>query len=152
MATANTSALQYMENFFMAFSDATRLRIVNLMREGEVCVTYFSEVLGCSQPKVSRHLAYLRKSGLVRTRRDGKWIYYSIASPEVSASQTILEELLRWLNAQEPLRAEFERYRAIRDAASVAEYSDEGRNIYASTNSTSIQQRPAHNEIDEFLL
>ena len=64
---------------FRAFSDATRLRILNLLRGGEVCVCDLVEALGVSQPKVSRHLAYLRKAGLVRARKDGLWSHYSLA-------------------------------------------------------------------------
>ena len=66
------------ENLFLALADKTRLRLLNLMREDEVCVCFFTEVLGDSQPKISRHLAYLRNAGLVSARRDGKWMHYSL--------------------------------------------------------------------------
>ena len=74
----NESALADMERFFMALADKTRLRLLNLMRDEEVCVCFFTEVLGESQPKISRHLAYLRGAGIVHARRDGKWMNYSI--------------------------------------------------------------------------
>jgi ArsR family transcriptional regulator, arsenate/arsenite/antimonite-responsive transcriptional repressor len=79
---------------FSALADRTRLRILNLMRRREVCVCYFVEILGETQPKISRHLAYLRRAGLVRTRRDGKWIHYSLARPADAKTATVLEATL----------------------------------------------------------
>lgn len=64
---------------FSAFADQTRLRILNLLCAGELCVCDICEVLGESQPKVSRHLAVLREVGLVRVRCEGKWKFYAIA-------------------------------------------------------------------------
>jgi ArsR family transcriptional regulator len=68
-----------LENTFKALADVTRLRILGLLRAGEICVCHIHESLGLPQPTVSRHLAYLRKSGLVATRRDGLWIHYRLA-------------------------------------------------------------------------
>ena len=65
---------------FQALGDATRLRILGLLLTGEVCVCDIHESLKLSQPKVSRHLAYLRKAGLVETRRDGLWVHYRLAT------------------------------------------------------------------------
>jgi DNA-binding transcriptional ArsR family regulator len=87
--------LNEMENLFLALSDKTRLRILAMMREREVTVGEFTDVLGESQPKVSRHLAYLRTAGLVSTRREGKWIYYHIAIQENTGVASILRETLR---------------------------------------------------------
>lgn len=64
---------------FRAFSDRTRLRILHLLRGGETCVCDLQAVLDVPQPKVSRHLAYLRKAGLVKVRKDGLWSYYMLA-------------------------------------------------------------------------
>jgi ArsR family transcriptional regulator len=64
---------------FRAFSDRTRLRILALLRAGETCVCDLQSVLDVPQPKVSRHLAYLRKAGLVRVRKKGLWSYYTLA-------------------------------------------------------------------------
>ncbi|MGN6368391.1 MAG: ArsR/SmtB family transcription factor [Phycisphaerae bacterium] len=64
---------------FRAFSDRTRLRILHLLVGGELCVCEIVEVLGLSQPKVSRHLAYLRRAGLVMARREGLWMHYRLA-------------------------------------------------------------------------
>lgn len=68
-----------MEAVFKALADETRLRILGLLLTGEVCVCDIHESLRIPQPKASRHLAYLRRSGLVDTRRDGLWIHYSLA-------------------------------------------------------------------------
>ena len=73
--------LSQFTDLFAALSDKTRLRMLGLMAEGEVSVGYLSDTTGESQPKVSRHLAYLRDCGIVKTRRDGKWIYYAINEP-----------------------------------------------------------------------
>src|SRR6476661_981465 len=71
-----------MEALFKALGDATRLRILGLLLMGEVCVCDIHESLRIPQPKASRHLAYLRRSGLVETRRDGLWIHYRLGKPE----------------------------------------------------------------------
>src|SRR4051812_4953979 len=68
-----------METLFKALADSTRLRILGLLLSGEVCVCHIHESLKITQPKASRHLAYLRRAGLVDTRRDGLWINYRIA-------------------------------------------------------------------------
>lgn len=74
-----------------ALGDPTRLRLLNLLRGGEICVCYFVEILGEPQPKVSRHLAYLRRAGLVDVRRDGKWMHYKLAP---AAHEAVLESIL----------------------------------------------------------
>jgi len=66
-------------DLFRAFADETRLRLLHLLACGEVCVCQLCEVLEQSQPKISRHLAYLRRVGLVSVRQQGKWKHYSIA-------------------------------------------------------------------------
>ena len=71
--------IQRMETLFQALGDATRLRILGLLLTGEVCVCHIHESLKVSQPKASRHLAYLRRAGLVETRREGLWVYYRLA-------------------------------------------------------------------------
>jgi ArsR family transcriptional regulator, arsenate/arsenite/antimonite-responsive transcriptional repressor len=68
-----------MEDVFKALADATRLRILGLLLTGEVCVCHIHESLKIPQPKASRHLAYLRKAGLVDARRDGPWVHYRMA-------------------------------------------------------------------------
>ena len=79
---------------FQALSDPTRLRLLSLMAAGDVCVCYFVEILGETQPKISRHLAYLRRAGLVNARRDGKWVHYGLARPSDPASANVLKTVL----------------------------------------------------------
>jgi ArsR family transcriptional regulator, arsenate/arsenite/antimonite-responsive transcriptional repressor len=71
-----------LETLFAALADRTRLRLLNLISGGEVCVCFFVEVLGEPQPKISRHLGVLRAAGLVAARRDGKWMHYRLTLPE----------------------------------------------------------------------
>jgi ArsR family transcriptional regulator len=86
-----------MELLFKALADRTRLRLLNLMGDDEICVCFFVEVLGASQPKVSRHLAYLRRAGLVEARRDGKWSHYRLAEPADERAARVFREVLAWL-------------------------------------------------------
>src|ERR1700757_5381589 len=79
---------------FEALSDRTRLRLLNLMDGREVCVCYFVEILGQSQPKISRHLAYLRAAGVVSARREGKWMHYKIIAPTRRGAAQILSQTL----------------------------------------------------------
>jgi ArsR family transcriptional regulator len=83
-----------LELFFAALADRTRLRLLNLMRGGEVCVCFFAETLGTNNPKISRHLAYLKRANLVTARRDGKWMHYRINRPTDQSAANILDELL----------------------------------------------------------
>lgn len=101
--------LSEMETLFLALADKTRLRLLNLMREDEICVCYFTEALGESQPKVSRHLAYLRNAGIVSARREGKWVNYKIEMPEKSFAARILNDTLEWLKAQDDMREDYEK-------------------------------------------
>jgi ArsR family transcriptional regulator len=79
---------------FQALGDATRLRLLNLMAAGEVCVCYFVEILGETQPKISRHLAYLRRAGVVSARREGKWVHYALEMPSDPARASVLKSVL----------------------------------------------------------
>ena len=72
--------LHGLEAAFKALADATRLRILGLLLTGEVCVCHIHESLKIPQPKASRHLAYLRRAGLVESRRDGLWMHYRLAA------------------------------------------------------------------------
>src|ERR1700686_5476554 len=80
---------------FRALSDPTRLRLLNLIGDREICVCYFVQILGMSQPKISRHLAYLRRAGIVTARRDGKWIHYRLAIPRDEAAAAVLQETVK---------------------------------------------------------
>jgi ArsR family transcriptional regulator, arsenate/arsenite/antimonite-responsive transcriptional repressor len=75
------SPLDDMDRLFKALADPTRLRILGLLLTGELCVCDIQQALRIPQPKVSRHLAYLRRVGLVETRREGLWIHYRLVPP-----------------------------------------------------------------------
>ncbi len=81
------------EELFKALADRTRLRLINLIGDDEVCVCFFVEVLKLNQPKISRHLAYLRKAGVVAARREGKWMHYRIAEPRDRRAANIFREV-----------------------------------------------------------
>ena len=98
-----------MQTFFIALADRTRRRILNLIREQEICVCFFTEVLDISQPKISRHLAYLRNTELVTARRDGKWMYYRITQPEDFYARQILQDTLEWLASQERMQKDYDK-------------------------------------------
>lgn len=85
------------ESFFRALADRTRLRLLNLMGSEEVCVCFFVEILKTNQPKISRHLAYLRKAGIVGARREGQWIHYRIIEPADAAAAQVLKDTMSWL-------------------------------------------------------
>ena len=94
------------ELLFRALADPTRLRLLNLIADREICVCYFVEVLGISQPKISRHLAYLRRAGIVAARRQGRWIHYRLIVPRDAAASSILKETLAHLRQRPGLRNE----------------------------------------------
>ena len=94
---------------FAALSDRTRLRLLNLMDGREVCVCYFVEILAQSQPKISRHLAYLRRAGIVAARREGKWVHYRIVVPANAGAAKILRETLTVLREDSGMRADLNR-------------------------------------------
>jgi len=93
-----------MERFFIALSDRTRLRLLNLMGEDEVCVCFFVEILDEPQPKISRHLAYLRRAGIVEARREGKWIHYRVVTPADQHASRVLKDVLVWLKEDKDLQ------------------------------------------------
>ena len=98
-----------MELLFKALADRTRLRLLNLIGEDEICVCFFVEVLGTNQPKISRHLAYLRKAGVVAGRREGKWIHYRVVEPPDEHASSIFREVRNWLRNDETMQLDRER-------------------------------------------
>ncbi|HET6216877.1 MAG TPA: metalloregulator ArsR/SmtB family transcription factor [Acidobacteriaceae bacterium] len=94
------------ERFFQALGDNTRLRLLNLMGDQEICVCYFVEILGQPQPKISRHLAYLRSAGIVAARREGKWMHYRIVVPPNPGAAQVLDQTLAWLRAERNMQAD----------------------------------------------
>src|SRR5688500_20247354 len=91
-----------LENLFKALADKTRLRILALLGNNEVCVCHIHDSLGVPQPTVSRHLAYLRKSGLVAARRDGVWMHYQLSR---SLSHVVQDVVAAAVSALQQLRA-----------------------------------------------
>ena len=104
--------------------DATRLRILNLLAEGELCVCHFQEIMGEPQVKISKHLAYLRTRGLVISRKEANWVIYALPpkpSPELSANLACLQDCVR----EEPaFRRDLEKRRKL--ACSIEENSPVG--------------------------
>jgi ArsR family transcriptional regulator, arsenate/arsenite/antimonite-responsive transcriptional repressor len=94
---------------FAALADPTRLRLLNLMNGREVCVCYFVEILNQGQPKISRHLAYLRRAGIVEARREGKWMHYRIERPADPKAASILDAALKSFEADPKMQADLAR-------------------------------------------
>jgi ArsR family transcriptional regulator len=88
---ATDKRLASLETLFKALADRTRLRILGLLQSGEICVCDIHGSLGLPQPTVSRHLAYLRRSGLVQGRKDGLWVHYRLASLPDPVMQTVVD-------------------------------------------------------------
>jgi ArsR family transcriptional regulator len=98
-----------MDQFYRALADRTRLRLLNLLGDEEVCVCFFVEVLGMSQPKVSRHLAYLRRAGVVASRREGKWMHYRVVEPRDESAARVFREVRAWLMEEREMKRDRER-------------------------------------------
>ena len=98
-AVANQPKNNSLDQLFRALADPTRLRLLNLIADREVCVCYFVGILRIGQPKVSRHLAYLRRAGIVAARRDGRWMHYRLAIPREPAAADILRATLAHLKS-----------------------------------------------------
>ena len=102
---------------FRAFSDRTRLRILHLLVDGEMCVCDIVSILGVPQPAASRHLAYLRRTGLVVARKRGLWVHYSLAPARSAFHEKLLECLACCFREVPELRA---------DAAAASELREQG--------------------------
>lgn len=98
--------------FFSALADPTRLRLLRLMKDGEICVCFLQDVLQANQPKISRHLAYLRRAGLVEFRREGKWIHYSLKKQQ-GEKQQILTYVLAHIKKQPQIARDINRLQKI---------------------------------------
>ncbi|EDY20714.1 transcriptional regulator, ArsR family [Chthoniobacter flavus Ellin428] len=106
MRQPSSTRLRELPPIFKALSDPTRLRLLSLLSEGEVCVCFLSDVLKLVQPKVSRHLAYLKRAGLVAARREGKWMHYAWAELGDPISRNVMNGLRDWMAKDEILRRE----------------------------------------------
>ncbi len=103
MRSPNSTRLSALPPVFKALSDPTRLRLLSLLADGEVCVCFLGDVLKMVQPKVSRHLAYLKKAGLVAARREGKWMHYRWAEELDPVTRGLLDGLRDWMAKDEKL-------------------------------------------------
>ncbi|MEO8041850.1 MAG: metalloregulator ArsR/SmtB family transcription factor [Acidobacteriota bacterium] len=151
-------------SLFLALGDKTRLRLLNLMRDREICVSSFTGTLGHSQPLISRHLAYLRNSGLVEARREGKWMHYRVAHSLDDNTTRLLLELFKWMENQEGLRLDRQNYQEAYPAAvSVAAANPQPQKERTARDRQrvpkvepvyegSYEPAPHHNELEDFLL
>jgi ArsR family transcriptional regulator len=101
--------IQPLSRYLKALGDENRLRMVALMTHGELCVCHLEMALGLSQPNVSRHLAILRQARVVKSRRDGNWIYYQLADQDDEDCRQFLRTLVRSFGQKDALKKEWER-------------------------------------------
>ncbi|OGW81082.1 MAG: hypothetical protein A2Z83_01555 [Omnitrophica bacterium GWA2_52_8] len=100
-----------LQKVFDALADPTRFRILSLLQEGELCVCDFMRVLKEPQSKVSRHLAYLRRSGVVEARKEGLWMYYRLAQPKLKTFRAVLKTPGHARHDFEELEKDFNEYK-----------------------------------------
>ena len=106
---ANRRATVSLHLLFRALADPTCLRLLNLAADREICVCYFVEALQMSQPKISRHLAYLRKAGIATARREGKWMHYRLVVPKDATAASVLQETLKHLREKPEMKRDISR-------------------------------------------
>ena len=111
-----TEAQNSIDTMFRAFSDRTRLRILHLLQGGELCVGDIVESLEVPQPRISRHLAYLRKANLVEVRKSGLWSHYSLARAKTQFHQELLKCLSTCFEEVSELQADNARATKIRES------------------------------------
>src|SRR5258706_10963873 len=97
------------EILYKALADRTRLRLISLIGDSEVCVCFFVAILKVSQPKISRHLAYMRRAGIVTARREGKWMHYRLSEPPDEHAARIFREVRATLTEHPELQRDRER-------------------------------------------
>lgn len=124
------------EIIFLALADKTRLRLLNLLRYGEVCVGDLCDVTKISQPNVSRHLAYLKTAGVIASRREGKRIHYYLENPTNHFAENILRNTMQWLQSQDDLKADYEKLIDISQSKESAPHLriDLGADVFAKEN------------------
>ena len=101
-------------SLFRVFADQTRLRILRLLQDGPLCVGDLVEILRAPQPTVSRHLAYLRRSGFVDTQQHGLWIFYEVAPARSTLHRKLLECLVTCVDLLPEVEADVVRARELR--------------------------------------
>ena len=114
MPEALTKKPPAVDLLFRAFADRTRLRILHLLRGGEVCVCDLQRVLAVPQAKVSRHLAYLRRAGLVRARKQGLWSFYTLAPARDAVHRKLIECLATCFTASSEVARDLARLKQCR--------------------------------------
>lgn len=90
--------IEALSDVYAALADPTRLRILSLLRDGEICVCHIHASLDVPQPTASRHLAYLRKAGLVDARREGIWMHYRLTPLDNPVVATVVDAALHALS------------------------------------------------------
>lgn len=108
------TALVTTNTVFRAFADENRIRLLNVLLEGEVCVCDLCAALDMPQARISRHLAYLRRAGLVTVRQDGKWKYYAAAKSSAGLHRRLLNCVQGCLRDIDMLQADLTRLREAR--------------------------------------
>jgi DNA-binding transcriptional ArsR family regulator len=150
-----------LETLFLALGDKTRLKLLALMADGPVAVGFLADRLDESQPKVSRHLAYLRNAGVVSTRRDGKWIYYGINYLADASQRRILDTVVQSIiviriDGEDAFFTEAATFSEnARDAGNntyAEAYGNENADDYTEDDIEEPTQRSDDEEIDIFLL
>jgi ArsR family transcriptional regulator, arsenate/arsenite/antimonite-responsive transcriptional repressor len=114
--TVETESQDTVDVMFRAFSDRTRLRILHVLRGGELCVGDIVASLCAPQPRISRHLAYLRKARLVLVRKSGLWSHYSLAPAKTPFQRKLLECLGKCFTEVPELQADEARAAKVRDS------------------------------------
>lgn len=121
-----------LERYFKGLADINRLRILNLLMRGELCGCDIQYVLESSQPNVSRHLQYLKNSGLVLDRRDGYRVYYRLAEPQGGSRKSLFEFLHLAFKGEEPFRVDAKRLKeAISEGACTLSELSSSRSVVA---------------------
>ena len=111
LSSATELETRPLSRFFRALGDETRLRIVALLSHGELCVCHLEKALDLSQPNASRQLGILKAAGIVDSRRDGTWVYYSIAEQDYDSVQLMLATLTTAFGAERALRTDHAKLR-----------------------------------------
>jgi ArsR family transcriptional regulator len=117
-STKKPDASPLIDLMFQAFCHRIRVRILHLLARGEMCVCQIVEILQAPQPKVSRHLAVLKKAKLVTVRREGQWIYYSLAPVESPFQQKLVECAANCVHEVTEIREDEQRLEAMRSLES----------------------------------
>jgi ArsR family transcriptional regulator len=135
--TSRNKLLPQMAAFLKACADQTRLRLINLLAaEGEVCVCHLVDVLNTNQPKVSRHLSYLKRAGLVTDRKDGLWVHYRLAEPLANHARQLIECINSCFAESPDMRRDVVKLRAVRAAQPIVRIARKSERAGLSRNNS----------------